>query len=1537
MALTKISTAMISQSAAAVDLNVDAGTFYVDTTNNRVGVGGKTDPDTPLHVIGTATATLFAGSGASLTSIPNSALVNSSITINSTAVSLGGSLTLTTANIAENTNLYYTNARADARIAAADTDDLSEGSSNLYYTDARVDARVSGGSLGNITTTGYIRGPATFTLDPAAHGDNTGTVVIAGNLQVDGVTTTINSTTLTVDDKNITLASGSANAAAASGAGFTVDIGSGTNPAITYDGTNDEWDFNKSLHISGAAGSGVKINSGGAIVGGGATGGDTQLMYWGGGPVYYGRSNSGGTVSGHEFRVGGVTKLNVNSSGNTIASGSVGIGTSSPSSFHANANNLVVGSGSGTEGITINSGAANYGVIYFADGTSGSAAYAGSINYNHADNSMRLGTNGSTTDVVIDSSGNVGIGTDSPDYPLHISGTGSQRLRIQKTDAGGDADLQLYSPSDSTQWILFGDSTSGNNSGVIKYVHSTNKMHFRTNDVNDRLVISSDGNVGIGTDSPASLLHAKQAGKTEIITESVGDYFPSTSIKRTGGSSKTNYHWEFQIGSSGFLNFKDKTNSYYPIMLNTTGDVLLGNDTSGSNATMFVDQSTARVGIGTSSPNTNVQIYHATDDVSINVNHGTGGSYPKKSGISFGATSTSLGGDATFTGGAGIQAINTAASNNLTEMAFFTTSGGAPTERMRIDELGNVGIGTASPDALLEISHDATSHNPVLRLTGTDTGAYAAGIEWYSGYGPKLSAQMFSTASGGQGGEFWLNVRDQSTNALARRMYVRNNGNVAFGDEGAPARSIVVKSADSVTNSIQFQSPTTGNAAGDGVGMGMDSTRKAFLWNYEGNDVYLGGDSSGVAMTIDGGSGKIGIGTDDPAAPLHIQFSNNDGGVGGHLIKNTNTGTTSNFASLSTQAVNGTIQGTFGSAHYSTWGNAVVFAGSQSNHPFKILSGNAVRATFDTSGRLAINQDPLANNFALQVTGLGGGSGDARAVYLKGAGAHTSIGGTGPTLVLQNTNSTANNIVKLSFESASSGETVSINAINTNHSSHYGDMAFNTRGSGGYSEKMRIMANGNVGIGEPNPGQKLQVNGNIRADGHYYVGGSIVIDSSRNITGASFTDGYITWSLAQLNRYGSNIELQYTPTNASTTVKIGANGSNPTIFNAYTGVATFSGNVGIGMTPSGSYKLEVNGETKSLGLVSAGTTNLGTNGGSNISDKTLLAGYGVLAGNGVRYGNYGNLTFRSSSGYTAGARSFLITNGYDANKFAIIQSTTHTTIPDIDGAGGGASNGEPRFVIDNSGLIGIGGVTGPVASLDLLGKFNVQNGQVWNETTQGVNTGSIHIDPNSGTDHAGGSITFGASDSGSGTSAQAGIYVRSDGSYGTKMYLSTCDSYAQGSKTAIAIMHGGEVLQPRQSRFQAYGGSTGYNPLTYSHSVKFPSTSYNIGSDYSGTTGLYTAPYDGYYIFEASIYSTSTASNGWGQAWLTINGGRGNFTDVFSNTGSNGGGVSIITTIHTIYLSQGDTVGYHPYTSSGSGYAFHNNAHHTWFRGRLIG
>ena len=62
-----------------------------------------------------------------------------------------------TGDLSEGTNLYYTDARVDARIAAADTDDLTEGSSNLYFTDERARNAVSAsGSLNYNSSTGVV-------------------------------------------------------------------------------------------------------------------------------------------------------------------------------------------------------------------------------------------------------------------------------------------------------------------------------------------------------------------------------------------------------------------------------------------------------------------------------------------------------------------------------------------------------------------------------------------------------------------------------------------------------------------------------------------------------------------------------------------------------------------------------------------------------------------------------------------------------------------------------------------------------------------------------------------------------------------------------------------------------------------------------------------------------------------------------------------------------------------------------------------------------------------------------------------------------------------------------------------------------------------------------------------------------------------------------------------------------------------------------------------------------------------------------------
>ena len=76
----------------------------------------------------------------------------------------------------------------------------------------------------------------------------TGNVVVGGNLQVDGTTTTVNSSTMTVTDKNIEIAKGAANDAAADGAGITVDSGDGDKTWNWVDAT-DAWTSSEHVHL----------------------------------------------------------------------------------------------------------------------------------------------------------------------------------------------------------------------------------------------------------------------------------------------------------------------------------------------------------------------------------------------------------------------------------------------------------------------------------------------------------------------------------------------------------------------------------------------------------------------------------------------------------------------------------------------------------------------------------------------------------------------------------------------------------------------------------------------------------------------------------------------------------------------------------------------------------------------------------------------------------------------------------------------------------------------------------------------------------------------------------------------------------------------------------------------------------------------------------------------------------------------------------------------------------------------------------------
>ena len=595
--------------------------------------------------------------------------------------------------------------------------DLGFSDSQAFRNLRLVGAMTGGASIaaGNITTTGYLRGPASFVIDPAAHGDDTGTVVIAGNLQVDGTTTTINSTTLTVDDKNITLASGSANAAAANGAGITVD---GASANITYTSTTDEWDFNKSIHVSGASGSGIKINSGGAIVGGGASGGDTQLMYWGGGPVYYGRSNAGGTVSGHEFRVGGVTKLNVNSSGNTIASGNVGIGT-----------------GTATPGykLHVKETGTNAGAIYVEDGTSwlrvvpnlggsgfnpmSAAGDIGLIFSNDNDNSTNSTTNGlliaphstSASGIKILEDGRVGIATTTP----------NSRFTVNVGSQGDGIELQ----SNETSIAKLSRTTVG--STVVASLDGVAGRPINIGGIinEDVLLANAGGNVGIGTSTPQSKLDVSLTNnQTASIggTISVGTYAGLRFGYSEAGN--TNYRHSAIVFERDDAAFGD-----------ARGNIHILNSPSGSASADLGDARltilpAGNIGIGTTNPQENLEIHDATmSTISLSYEGTTGNG----SSIDFNLRpSSAIASPLTSQ----IKATDDGAYRQNISFSTKTSAAASSgqTTRMMIKADGNVGIGIALPQSNLHVSSPASDGSGI-RVSRTGSSGYLQIYPAYSG------------------------------------------------------------------------------------------------------------------------------------------------------------------------------------------------------------------------------------------------------------------------------------------------------------------------------------------------------------------------------------------------------------------------------------------------------------------------------------------------------------------------------------------------------------------------------------------------------------------------------------------------------------------------------------------------------------------------------------------------------------------------------------------------------------------------------------
>jgi hypothetical protein len=419
----------------------------------------------------------------------------------------------------------------------------------------------------------------------------------------------------------------------------------------------------------------------------------------------------------------------------------------------------------------------------------------------------------------ITSAGNVGIGTTSPAFTLDVWAGNAQGIRVQNNLSGADNySLRLTSAyADEMATIQAGND----NRGKIAFRNFGKDITFDTNGANERMRINSSGNVGIGTTSPEARLdvqHAAGAGRMQL------------RLSNTGG---TNY-WE--LGRE-----------------NSSGDFWIAEGVAGT--AFVIDQDTRKVGIGTTSPAYGRLEVKQSSDAS-------------NEGIAVTSASGSYTGriwcnNNLFTltgGGTGTRTIVYDGADHRWQL------GGS--EKMRIDSDGNVGIGTSSP---------------VYPLSIYEVGGYAK-MGFYSPETGSPSASNgfeIGISSGNVDALVWNREAGAvrfATNS-AERMRINSVGNVGIGTT-SPDQPLTIAGALGGYG-IHVDSST---GAGIEIDRGGAANACGVYWQTAGADNWFAGTRSdsdsrfhikqgnfdGTARLTISNAGNVGIGTTTPTYKLDV-------------------------------------------------------------------------------------------------------------------------------------------------------------------------------------------------------------------------------------------------------------------------------------------------------------------------------------------------------------------------------------------------------------------------------------------------------------------------------------------------------------------------------------------------------------------------------------------------------------------------------------------------------------------------------------------